>query len=85
MHRHRGAAFAADFLSQVETGEDALANVSSQLSRKINTDITTMVSSVHWPLWYCTCSQRPERCSGSVPDDSNYCTTHHYCGQVQAG
>ena len=33
----RGAAFSADMLSQYETIEDALANVSAQLSRKINT------------------------------------------------
>ena len=39
----RGAAFAADILSQYETGEDALANVSAQLSRKINKDITSKI------------------------------------------
>jgi len=41
----RGAAFAADMLSQYETGEDALANVSAQLSRKMNKDITAKVIS----------------------------------------
>ena len=40
----RGAAFAADMLSG-ETGEDALANVSAQLSRKINKDITSKIIS----------------------------------------
>ena len=39
----RGAAFAADMLSGYETGEDALANVSAQLSRKINKDITAKI------------------------------------------
>ena len=41
----RGAAFAADMLSGYETGEDALANVSAQLSRKINKDITSKIIS----------------------------------------
>lgn len=39
----RGAAFAADMLSGYETGEDALQNVSAQLSRKINKDITSKI------------------------------------------
>ena len=41
----RGAAFAADMLHQYETGEDALQNVSAQLSRKMNKDITAKVIS----------------------------------------
>ena len=41
----RGAAFAADMLSQYETGEEALKNVSAQLSRKINKDITAKLVS----------------------------------------
>jgi len=41
----RGAAFAADMLSQYETGEEALQNVAQQLQRKINTDITAKVIS----------------------------------------
>ena len=39
----RGAAFAADMLSQYQVGEDTLGNVAAQLSRKINTDITAKV------------------------------------------
>jgi len=41
----RGAAFAADMLSQYETGEEALQNVAQQLQRKINKDITAKVIS----------------------------------------
>ena len=41
----RGAAFAADMLHQYETGEQALQNISSQLTRKINKDITSKVIS----------------------------------------
>ncbi len=41
----RGAAFAADMLSQYETGEEALQSVAAQLTRKINTDITAKVIS----------------------------------------
>ena len=41
----RGAAFAADMLSQYETGEQALQNVAQQLQRKINKDITAKVIS----------------------------------------
>ena len=41
----RGAAFAADMLHQYETGEQALQNISSQLSRKINKDITSKIVS----------------------------------------
>ena len=41
----RGASFAADLLSGYETGEDALQNVSAQLSRKINKDITAKIIS----------------------------------------
>ena len=41
----RGAAFAADMLHQYETGEQALQNVSSQLTRKINKDITSKIVS----------------------------------------
>ena len=39
----RGAAFAADMLHQYETGEQALQNVASQLTRKINKDITSKI------------------------------------------
>ena len=39
----RGAAFAADMLSQYQVGEDTLGNVAQQLSRKINKDITAKV------------------------------------------
>ena len=41
----RGAAFAADMLHQYETGEQALQNISAQLTRKINKDITSKVVS----------------------------------------
>ena len=39
----RGAGFAADMLHQYETGEDAMQNISAQLTRKINKDITSKV------------------------------------------
>ena len=39
----RGASFAADMLHQYETGEQALQNITSQLTRKINKDITSKV------------------------------------------
>lgn len=73
----RGAAFAADFLSQVETGEDALANVSSQLSRKINTDITTKIVSQFTGLFGTALAPNVlnvAAAAGGTPDDSNYCT-----------
>nr|BAR36035.1 phage capsid protein [uncultured Mediterranean phage uvMED] len=41
----RGAGFAADILHQYETGEDALANVSAQMTRKMNKDITSKIVS----------------------------------------
>ena len=41
----RGAAFAADMLHKYETGEQALQNISSQLTRKINKDITAKMIS----------------------------------------
>jgi hypothetical protein len=41
----RGAAFAADMLHQYQTGEQAMANISSQLQRKMNKDITAKVIS----------------------------------------
>ena len=41
----RGAAFAADMLHQFQTGEQAMANISSQLQRKMNKDITAKVIS----------------------------------------
>ena len=42
---HRGAAFAMDDLSQVQTGEDALANIRSQLARDMNRKITAKIIS----------------------------------------
>lgn len=47
----RGAAFAADMLSQYETGEKALENVSAQLTRKINKDITSKIVSTFTGLF----------------------------------
>ena len=41
----RGGAFAADMLSKVETGEDTLENVTAQMTRAINKNITTKVIS----------------------------------------
>ena len=41
----RGAAFAMDDLSQVQTGEDALANIRSQLARDMNRKITSKIIS----------------------------------------
>ena len=41
----RGAAFAADMLHQYETGEQALQNISAQLTRKMNKDITAKIIS----------------------------------------
>ena len=45
VHTNRTAGFSMDDLSQVETGEDALANIRSQLSRDINRKMTAKVIS----------------------------------------
>ena len=73
----RGAAFAADELSLYETGEDALANVSAQLSRKMNKDITSKIISQLTGLFGTALagnSLNIAAASGGTPDDSNYCT-----------
>ena len=73
----RGAAFAADMLSGYETGEDALANVSQQLSRKINKDITSKVISQLTGLFGTALagnSLNKAAAAAATPDDSNYLT-----------
>ena len=73
----RGAAFAADMLSGYETGEDALQNVSSQLTRKINKDITSKVISQLTGLFGTALagnSLNKAAAAGGTPDDSNYLT-----------
>ena len=73
----RGAAFAADLLSGYETGEDALANVSAQLSRKINKDITSKIISQLTGLFGTALagnSLNIAAATGGTPDDSNYLT-----------
>ena len=73
----RGASFAADMLSGYETGEDALQNVSSQLSRKINKDITSKVISQLTGLFGTALagnSLNKAAAAGGTPDDSNYLT-----------
>ena len=73
----RGAAFAADMLSGYETGEDALANVSAQLSRKINKDITSKIISQLTGLFGTALagnSLNKAAATGGTPDDSNYLT-----------
>ena len=68
----RGAAFAADMLSQYETGEEALKNVSAQLSRKINKDITAKVVSQLTGLFGTALSANSLNVSAGSPDASNY-------------
>jgi hypothetical protein len=73
----RGAAFAADMLSGYETGEDALQNVSSQLTRKINKDITSKVISQLTGLFGTALagnSLNKAAAASATPDDSNYLT-----------
>lgn len=73
----RGAAFAADMLSGYETGEDALANVSAQLSRKINKDITSKIISQLTGLFGTALagnSLNKAAAAGGTADDSNYLT-----------
>jgi hypothetical protein len=73
----RGAAFAADMLSGYETGEDALANVSQQLSRKINKDITSKIISQLTGLFGTALagnSLNKAAAASATPDDSNYLT-----------
>lgn len=73
----RGAAFAADMLSGYETGEDALANVSAQLSRKINKDITSKIISQLTGLFGSALagnSLNKAAATTVTPDDSNYLT-----------
>ena len=71
----RGAAFAADMLSSVETGEDALANISAQLSRKMNKDITAKVISQLTGLFGAALlpnSMNVAVAASGTPDASNY-------------
>ena len=68
----RGAAFAADMLSSVETGENALANVAAQLSRKMNKDITAKVVSQLTGLFGTALSANSLNVAAGTPDASNY-------------
>ena len=73
----RGAAFAADMLHQYETGEQALQNVASQLTRKINKDITSKIISQLTGLFGVALagnSLNKAAAAGGTPDDSNYLT-----------
>jgi hypothetical protein len=73
----RGAAFAADMLSGYETGEDALQNVSAQLSRKINKDITSKIIAQLTGLFGTALagnSLNKAAAASATPDDSNYLT-----------
>ena len=73
----RGAAFAADMLHQYETGEQALQNVASQLTRKINKDITSKIISQLTGLFGTALagnSLNKAAATGGTPDDSNYLT-----------
>ena len=73
----RGAAFSADLLSQYETGEDALANVSAQLSRKINVDITSKIVAQLTGLFGSALSPNSlniAAATGETPTDANYLT-----------
>ena len=73
----RGAAFAADMLHQYETGEDALQNVASQLTRKINKDITSKVISQLTGLFGTALadnSLNKAAAAGGTPTDANYLT-----------
>jgi len=71
----RGAAFAADMLHQYETGEDALQNISAQLSRKMNKDITSKVISQLTGLFGTALSANTLNVAAATtvtPDGSNY-------------
>ena len=73
----RGAAFAADMLHQYETGEQALQNISAQLTRKINKDITTKIISQLTGLFGVALagnSLNKAALTTVAPDDSNYLT-----------
>ena len=73
----RGAAFAADMLHQYETGEQALQNVASQLTRKINKDITSKVISQLTGLFGTALvgnSLNKAAAAGGTAEDSNYLT-----------
>jgi len=73
----RGAAFAADMLHQYETGEQALQNVASQLTRKINKDITSKVVSQLTGLFGTALagnSLNVAAGAGETPTDANYLT-----------
>ena len=71
----RGAGFAADMLSQYETGEEALQNVAQQLTRKINKDITAKVISQLTGLFGAALlpnSLNVAAASGGTADGANY-------------
>ena len=73
----RGAAFAADMLSGYETGEDALQNVSAQLSRKINKDITSKIISQLTGLFGSALAGNSLNIAAATtvtPTDANYLT-----------
>lgn len=73
----RGAAFAADMLHQYETGEQALQNISAQLTRKMNKDITAKVISQLTGLFGTALagnSLNIAAVAAATPDESNYLT-----------
>ena len=73
----RGAAFAADMLHQYETGEQALQNVASQLTRKINKDITSKVISQLTGLFGTALAGNSLNIAAATsvtPTDANYLT-----------
>ena len=64
-------------LHQYETGEQALQNVASQLTRKINKDITSKIISQLTGLFGVALagnSLNKAAGTGATPDDSNYLT-----------
>ena len=73
----RGAAFAADILHKYQTGEDTLANVTSQLTRKINKDITAKIISQLTGLFGTALSGNVLNVAagaGDTPSGENYLT-----------
>lgn len=73
----RGAGFAADMLSQYETGEKSLENVALQLTRKINKDTTAKVVSMFTGLFGSALednSYNVAAAAGETPGIANYLT-----------
>ena len=73
----RGAAFAADMLHQYETGEQAINNITAQLQRKMNTDITKKVVAQFNGMFETALAANSLNIAtkaGEEPDESNYLT-----------